>query len=376
MKFPLSRLYSSIDDEPATNNDQSTASEGNKETFHSSTSIVLEGLNPSQLEAATQPSSAITRVVAGPGSGKTKVLTCRIAHLLDQDRHSRILAVTFTRKAAGEMQQRVESLLRQQENAIGNDYAPKVQNDREGISEEGSEPPPRGLERVTLGTFHSICSKILRYNGNQLATLPSVVQDMADRHDAVVNLDGSFVILDQSDQLRIVKECLDEAELDLKKSGIKPLAVLTAIGQIKESFSQGIDPFRKDDSRKPLPKPVRYAQIIYGSYREKLFSNNAVDFDDLIFMTRELLMQDRELQQRLHKRWPHVLVDEFQDTSRSQMDLVKLLTRSSLFVVGDADQSIYSWRGAHVGSLSDFATEFEEFAPNGVHTVYLKENYR
>jgi DNA helicase-2/ATP-dependent DNA helicase PcrA len=87
-------------------------------------------------------------------------------------------------------------------------------------------------------------------------------------------------------------------------------------------------------------------------------------------------MKDRELKERLHKRWPHILVDEFQDTSRSQMDLVKLLTSSSLFVVGDADQSIYSWRGAHVGSLDDFATEFRRYAGDGVSTVYLKENYR
>jgi DNA helicase-2/ATP-dependent DNA helicase PcrA len=340
---------------------------------HSTISSILEGLNPSQVEAVTQPNSAITRVLAGPGSGKTRVLTCRIAYLLEEDRNNRILAVTFTRKASGEMKQRVETLLLKQQGGTQ-----QVDIDNGIVVETTSEL--KGLDRVTLGTFHSVCAKVLRYNGNLLATLPSVVKDMVGSFtttDGVVNLDGSFVILDQSDQLRIVKECLKEAEIDLKKSSVKPQAILNAIGQIKESLSQGIDPFRKGDKNKgPISKTLRTAKQIYGTYREKLFSNNAVDFDDLIFMTRELLMEHRDLRQRLHKRWRHVLVDEFQDTSRSQMDLVKLLTSDSLFVVGDADQSIYSWRGAHVGSLADFATEMQNYIGSGVQSVYLKENYR
>ena len=311
---------------------------------------LLDGLNPSQVEAVIQPTKAITRVIAGPGSGKTKVLTCRVAYLLEEDRRGRVLAVTFTRKAAGEMQQRVEALLQK--------------NDE-------SDSGPRGMERVTLGTFHSVCAKILRFNGELLSSLPSVRTDMVGYDPARVTLDGSFAIFDESDQLRLVKECLDEAEIDIKKSGIKPLQVLNAIGQIKEKLSQGNDPFTDDSNKKMVSKPEKIAKTVYASYREKLFSSNALDFDDLIYMTRELLMEDQELRERLHMRWPHVLVDEFQDTSRSQMDLVKLLTSSSLLVVGDADQSIYSWRGAHAGSLSDFATEFEN-----VHTVNLKENYR
>ena len=371
----------------------STASNIDEQNMgHSTISSIMDGLNPSQVEAVAKPMSAITRVLAGPGSGKTKVLTCRIAYLLEHDRN-RILAVTFTRKAANEMKQRVEKLLTQQQQQQqqnvkddillppSNDddmiYPPSNQDEYYGgqIVEESESTIPKGLERVTLGTFHSVCAKILRYNGNQLAGLPSVVDDMAGQ-DLPINLDGSFAILDQGDQLRILKECLDEAEIDLKKSGIKPLVILNAIGQIKESFSQGIDPFQTKDKRKPLPKSMRLAKDVYGLYRSKLFTNNAVDFDDLIFLTRELLTEDKELRQRLHKRWSHVLVDEFQDTSRSQMDLVKLLTSGSLFVVGDADQSIYSWRGAHVESMSDFATEFSNYCDNGVGTVYLKENYR
>jgi DNA helicase-2/ATP-dependent DNA helicase PcrA len=349
----------------------------------------MEGLNPSQVEAVTQPNSAITRVLAGPGSGKTKVLTCRIAYLLEEDRQNRILAVTFTRKAAGEMQQRVESILKQQQSVEEDLMHPPGSNDEEmmyppgfhsqeeqdhqKIAEETSGVP-KGLDRVTLGTFHSVCAKILRYNGNKLASLPSVVEDMTG--GGPINLDGGFAIVDQSDQLRVLRECLDEAEIDLKKSGIKPLAVLSAIGSIKESLSQGIDPFKTKDNRKPLPKSIKLARDVYLPYRERLFTNNAVDFDDLIFLTRELLTEDRELRQRLHRQWAHVLVDEFQDTSKSQMDLVRLLTSSSLFVVGDADQSIYSWRGAHAGSMSDFAREFKTYADDGVKTVYLKENYR
>jgi DNA helicase-2/ATP-dependent DNA helicase PcrA len=361
-------------------------------TQHSTTSSIMEGLNPSQVEAVTQPMSASTCVMAGPGSGKTKVLTCRIAYLLEQDRRNRILAVTFTRKASGEMQKRVEKLLSQQQSVEddllmyppgmnqndGMVYPPgfhQQQEEHNQIVEETVGSSPKGLERVTLGTFHSVCAKILRYNGNLLATLPSVINDMTNP-EAPINLDGSFVIADQSDQLRILKECFDEAEIDLKKSGIKPLVILNAIGSIKESLSQGIDPFKSNDRRKPIPKSMRLAKDVYGSYREKLFSNNAVDFDDLILLTREMLQENKELRQRLHQRWGHILVDEFQDTSRSQMDLIKLLTSSSLFVVGDADQSIYSWRGAHAGSMSDFAMEFKNYGDNGVVTVYLKENYR
>jgi DNA helicase-2/ATP-dependent DNA helicase PcrA len=347
---------------------------------HSSYSVILEGLNENQVEATTQPTNAITRVIAGPGSGKTRVLTCRIAHLLQEDTRSRILAVTFTRKAAGEMQQRVEKILRAQQ-AVENPAPLSLSNSNDGdangndvIVQESDGAVPPGLDRVTLGTFHSICAKILRWNGALLAGLPLVRQDMAGSSDAT-NLDGGFAILDQGDQLRILKECLDAANIDLKQTGLKPQQILSAISNIKEELVKGNDPFKSNDKRKPVSKTIKVAGQIFGSYRQKLFSNNALDFDDLIFLARELLIENEELRQNLHRRWPHVLVDEFQDTSRSQMDLIKLLTSSSLFVVGDADQSIYSWRGAHVGSLADFADEFKNYM-GGVHTVYLMENYR
>jgi DNA helicase-2/ATP-dependent DNA helicase PcrA len=341
----------------------------------------LEGLNPSQVEAVTQPPTAITRVIAGPGSGKTRVLTCRVAFLLSQDPHSRVLAVTFTKKAAEEMKQRVEKLLLQQQQQQQQQGESEGSTEEDGvvIEDQGAQSPS-DLGRVTLGTFHSICANILRFNGDLLESLPSVERDMVGLSgDSAVNLDGNFAIADTSDQLRILKDCMAEAEINLNNTDVKPVRILTAIASIKEAQAQGIDPFaayNDPKNKKPIPKPLQLAKELYGRYREKLLSNNALDFDDLILMTREMLLTHLNVRQKLHRRWPHVLVDEFQDTSVIQMELVKLLTSDSLFVVGDADQSIYAWRGALESSLSDFRTEFEEFTENGVHTVYLKENYR
>jgi DNA helicase-2/ATP-dependent DNA helicase PcrA len=422
-----------------------------------SSTMLLRDLNPSQIEAVTQPlrvqqehddpsttSMVVTRVIAGPGSGKTKVLTTRIGYLLQEDPYGKVLAVTFTRKAAGEMKERLERLLREQQQfkekeeednnnkSMDDDFTnhndddddddddETIRMDRYGqiIEQEFAASPgnidaegstnPKGLERVELGTFHSICAKILRYNGDSLRDLPSVQRDMSQATPVYmerqqqppnrdvgdgeesetespsmelvhpqINLNGQYAIADQPEQIRILKECLTEQEIDLKALAIKPIQILTTIGKMKEMFAQGQDPFldqRKKGGGGGAGQTMRMARRIYYPYREKLLTNNAVDFDDLILMTRELLTEDVELRERLHKRWPHVLVDEYQDTSKIQMDLIKLLTSSSLFVVGDADQSIYSWRGAHVGSLEEVKIEFESYGK--VRTVFLKENYR
>lgn len=372
---------------------------------------MLRGLNPSQVEAVTQPLEAITRVVAGPGSGKTRVLTCRIAHILlspsssDEDNggrnnnhrgggrrnnynNERVLAVTFTRKAAGEMQKRLRDLLlehqeqQQQRQQSSSNEADALVNVEE---EDGGDPYPKELYRVTLGTFHSICAKILRWNGDLLGTLPSVSRDMVGSQNATF-LDGSFAIVDESEQLRIVRECLEDANIDLNRVGIKVRPVLTAIADCRAAAARGEDPFKnvtawrngsggRNGDKKPPSRAMEVASKVYYKYREKLLARNCLDFDDLIYFARELLMEYGDVQERLQRRWPHVLVDEFQDTSRTQLDLVKLLTSNSLFVVGDADQSIYSWRGAHVGSLSDFEDEFQHIL-GGVETIYLMENYR
>jgi DNA helicase-2/ATP-dependent DNA helicase PcrA len=333
---------------------------------------ILQDLNPSQIEAVTQPLSAITRVVAGPGSGKTRVLTSRIAYLLQQDPTARILGVTFTRKAAGEMQHRLEKLLTETSVAkMGGSSSDQGEIGEEMVGD--IDPTPEGLNRVSLGTFHSICAKILRWNGDLLADLPSVQEVMVGSPNATV-LDGGFSIADQAEQLRILKECLKERELDLKQSGLREFDVLNAIGQCKSKFAQGENPFQKKPG-KQISTAIRVASTIYTLYRAKFLTTNNVDFDDIIYMARELLLENEEVREHLQRRWPHVLVDEFQDTSKAQMDLVKFLTSSSLFIVGDADQSIYSWRGAHVSSLSDFAEEFKGHLGR-VETVYLMENYR
>ena len=343
-----------------------------------SQSILFRDLNPNQIEAVAQPEDAITRVVAGPGSGKTRVLTCRIAYLLQQpgSKH-RVLGVTFTRKAAGEMQERLEKLLVESSSSSPSSYRSSYPEDGSIVEDAfggGSSPYPRGMDRVTLGTFHSICAKILRWNGERLRHLPSVDRDMSGSQNATL-LDGNFVIVPQAGQLQVLKECLKDADIDLKYYDLKPLPLLTTIGKCKAKLAQGVDPFFPPKSKKPLPKAVQVAHKVYRRYREKLLSTNCIDFDDLIFMARELLLQNPDVREHLQRRWTHVLVDEFQDTSRSQMDIVKLLTSRSLFVVGDADQSIYSWRGAHAESLSDFEDEFRnEFGD--VSTVYLMENYR
>lgn len=332
--------------------------------------FILEGLNPSQVEAVTQPLSSITRVVAGPGSGKTRILTARMAHLLQTDPRSRILGVTFTRKAAGEMQLRLEKLLTEQSTRDGDANASRAGDD-EIVQEGEGGAYAKGIHRVSLGTFHSICAKILRWNGDRLASLSSVQRDMVGSLNATV-LDNSFAILDEGEQLRILKTCLDELNIDLSRLGMKPRPILSAIGEVKALYAQGKDPFR---DKKPAMTSLKVAAKVFSRYRQELLAANCLDFDDLILLTRELLLEHDDVRENLHRRWTHVLVDEFQDTSRTQLDLVKLLTSTSLFVVGDADQSIYSWRGAHVGSLSDFEHEFRDCL-GGVQTVYLMENYR
>lgn len=347
-------------------------------------SSILYGLNDAQVEAVTQPLSGITRVVAGPGAGKTRVLTCRIAHLLHEDPNNNVLAVTFTKKASSEMRHRLETILK---NAAASTPPNKRIQDEpssdnhpmQGIAQEeleGSLATP--LNRVTLGTIHSVCAKILKWNNRKLASLPTVVEDMVG---SVIGtyLDGSFSIADQTEQIRIVKNCLEELRIDPTKlpGDIKILAILTTLGKIKArkvAYDIANDvPIKEEVPESTLSK---IATQVYPLYREKMLSSNTLDFDDLIFLARELLHVHVDVREALQKRWHHVLVDEFQDTSDVQVDLVRLLTSESLLVVGDADQSIYGWRGAAVENMSDFEKNFQQHHIAGVKTVYLMENYR
>jgi DNA helicase-2/ATP-dependent DNA helicase PcrA len=339
-----------------------------------SVALLLEDLNPSQRSAVVQPRHSLVRVISGPGSGKTRVLTSRVAHLLlleDTLRRERqqvdsppregewvsggILAVTFTRKAAGEMEERVRAM-------VGDD--------------------PARMSKVTLGTFHSICAKVLRWNGDLIGSLPLVQREASSLllNATANNLDGSYVIVDEAEQFRIIKSCLDEAGISLVDSNIKPMTILSLLSEYKDGIAQneeGENPFEKKkpgSSGPALSKAKKIVVTLYPLYREYLLRHNCLDFDDLIYYCRDLLLHHPDIRERLHRKWNHVLVDEFQDTSRSQLDLVKLWTSRSLMVVGDADQSIYSWRGAYVNSLSDFDKEFRAFGD--VVTVFLMENYR
>lgn len=290
---------------------------------------------------------------------------------------SNILAVTFTKKAASEMENRLQKLLLVIQEAKSADTKSRhLDSDsvNEYYDDNVQRPVHSGIHRVSVGTFHSICARILRTNGEALSLLPSVVSDMERSHNQT-NLDGKFNIIDQGEQLRVIKECLSDHSVTLKNYDLKPMDILSGVSFIKQEIIKGKNPFGKERKRS-LSTREQIALKVYYTYREKLFATNCIDFDDIIYLTRELLMLKSAVREQFRKKWTHILVDEFQDTSQVQLDLVKLLTSSSLLVVGDADQSIYSWRGAHVGSMSDFENDFRAYHPTGVATVYLMENYR
>ena len=357
---------------------------------------ILDGLNDSQRAAVTMPHNSLVRVVAGPGAGKTKVLTSRIAWLLNNDGTSpvrtmdtrreessrteflpRILAVTFTKKAAGEMEQRLRMLL---ERMQATDEVPAYVRGNDDEVPEASLP--KGMNRVTLGTFHSVCSRILRRYGDQLNRLPSV------RCYKNSCLDSSFTILDQSEQIRVVKECMKRTGVATTTSSqqaadssstIKPGDILHHISNMKANdmdrssyANEGLKPKNQSPKMKRL---LNLSREIYPLYCSNLFARNALDFDDLLLLSRDLISSNSTVLSELQKRWSFVLIDEFQDTSNVQLDLVSKLVNKSLFIVGDQDQSIYSWRGASIeGMMNDriFGSERK----TAVHTLYLTENYR
>ena len=261
-------------------------------------------------------------ILAGAGSGKTRVITYRITHLLEQGvKPWNILAVTFTNKAAGEMKERVTAL--SQEKGAG----------------------------VWISTFHSFCAQFLRTEGSRYG------------------LDRGFTIYDDDDQKKLVRDCLRELNLDDKK--IKPGAVLNRISREKdqlmdaESFS--IAALGSGDPQKQM------LAGIYSLYQKKLESALALDFGDLIMKSVEFLQAYPDLREKYQERFRHILVDEYQDTNRAQYMLTKTLAarHQNLCVVGDDDQSIYSWRGADIRNILDFEKDYK-----AVKTVKLEQNYR
>jgi DNA helicase-2/ATP-dependent DNA helicase PcrA len=278
---------------------------------------LIEKLNPQQQQAVTAGLGPVL-VMAGPGSGKTRVLTSRIAYLIGEMgvRPYNILAVTFTNKAAREMANRVTDLL-------------------------GGVAP--GL---TLGTFHATCARLLRREAQHLP------------------FDDNFVIYDQDDQLDLVKRALADLNLDEKRH--RPPVVHNAISNAKnELILPDAYPIQSY-----LDEVVRR---VYKRYQELLLSNNALDFDDLLLWTAYLLEENAPVREKYARRFEHILVDEFQDTNQAQYRLLRHLSsfHRNLFVVGDADQSIYRWRGADYRNVLRFQKDFAD-----AQVILLEQNYR
>ena len=278
---------------------------------------LLDGLNPQQRQAVEAPPGP-TLVIAGPGSGKTAVLTRRVAYLIRE--HGippyRIMAVTFTNKAAREMQERIEKLVGDQ------------------------------VKGLMIGTFHAICARLLR------------------REAAKIGIKPDFVIYDTDDQLTLVKHAIVEARLDTDKH--QPRRYLNLISSAKNEL---IGPEAYPDGN----FNDRIVGKLYRRYQELLRTNNALDFDDLLSCAVELFRQHPDVRQRYHDLYAHILVDEFQDTNTAQYALVRLLAgdMGSLFCVGDPDQSIYRFRGADYRNLNRFQRDY----PNA-QLIMLEHNYR
>lgn len=293
-------------------------------------SKILDNLNPRQLEAVTHFTGPLL-VIAGAGSGKTRALTHRIAYLIEEKGISpwNILAVTFTNKAANEMKKRIVKLL-----------GGSAELDFQSYAEDRAVP--------TIGTFHSVCIRILRKNIHLLG------------------YESAFVIYDDADQQILIKRVLEEMGMDTKK--MTPRAVLSHISNAKNQ----------------LLLPGDYAQFandyfsekvaqVYPRYQQYLQKNNALDFDDIIMKTVQLFQKFPEILDHYQEKFRFISVDEYQDTNKAQYVLIKLLASKyqNICVIGDADQSIYSWRGATIQNILDFEKDYPE-----VKTVVLEQNYR
>ncbi|HUV05256.1 MAG TPA: UvrD-helicase domain-containing protein [Armatimonadota bacterium] len=283
-------------------------------------SKILEDLNPAQREAVQHIDGPLL-IFAGAGSGKTRALTYRIAYLIGH--HSvdprKILAVTFTNKAAREMKERIEGLV-------------------------GS----RMLAQMWVGTFHATCARILRENGDK------------------ISLEREFVIYDQDDELKLIRECLEDLNLDERDNSAAQ--ILSKISQAKEQLV-----LPEDYSKGALGTYDKLVDRVYPLYQKKLRANQALDFDDLILYAVRLLMEREDVRDHYQRKFEYILVDEYQDINHAQFEFVRLLAdrHKNICVVGDDDQSIYSWRGADV----DIILSFQRHYP-GAKVVTLEQNYR
>lgn len=284
---------------------------------------ILDKLNPEQRRAVMTTEGPLL-VFAGAGSGKTRVITNRIAYLIIENKINpgNILAVTFTKKAAGEMQERIVSLLKE------------LKSDSFGIP--------------TIGTFHSIGAMILRQNAKE------------------TGLTNNFSIYDSDDSDNMVKELLLERDIDIKQ--IKPASVSHLISSAKnemispEKFKLHYGGYIED-----------IAAEIYPDYQKQLLAQNSVDFGDLLYLTVKILMENKGLRKKYQEKFRYLLIDEYQDTNHAQYMFAKLLSEEhqNICVVGDDDQGIYGWRGANIKNIQSFERDFKN-----VTVVKLEQNYR
>lgn len=277
------------------------------------------GLNPQQAEAVINTEGPML-IMAGAGSGKTKVLTCRVANLLQKGvRPYRILAITFTNKAAAEMRERVNNM---------------------------SGPAAKD---VWLFTFHAFCARFLRM---EIDKLPGY--------------GGNFAIYDTADSQNLIKQILKEMNLDDKR--FQPSGILLRISNAKNAL-QDAAAF----ARQAGDFYEQKVADIYSRYEQKLQLNNALDFDDLLMLSIKLLQENKEVREKYQDRFDYLLVDEYQDTNHAQYLLTKFLAAKhrNICVVGDADQSIYGWRGADIQNILDFEKDYPD-----AKVIKLEQNYR
>ena len=286
-------------------------------------SNLLDQLNPQQ-RAAVEETEGPLLILAGAGSGKTRVITYRIAYLIEarQVPPENILAVTFTNKAADQMKERVEKLL------------------------SGQLELRPGAPHVS--TFHSFCVSVLR------------------RHIDRLGYSRDFTIYDDDDQLRVLKACIQE--LGLSEQITSPRSALAKISYTKNRGSSPEELYRQAAS----PEMEKLASL-YERYENKLRRANALDFDDLLLKTVDLFYESSEVCERYNQRFRYIQVDEYQDTNRIQYQLIRQLTllQQNLCVVGDEDQSIYRWRGADIENILNFEKDYPR-----AKVIRLEQNYR
>ncbi|GAB4463454.1 MAG: DNA helicase PcrA [Elainellaceae cyanobacterium] len=337
------------------------------------TADFLAHLNPSQRRAVEHYCGPLL-VVAGAGSGKTRALTFRIANLVLTHRvdPENILAVTFTNKAAREMKERIEKLFaeREAQSKHGKPLEALPEHEQTRLK---SFVYKTITKELWIGTFHALCARILRFDIEKF------------QHPGGYSWNRNFSIFDESDAQALVKDIvINQLNLDDKK--FDPRSVRYAISNAK---NQGWSPI--DLEREQPNFRGRTIANVYAEYQKALASNNGLDFDDLILIPVQLCRQNEQVLAYWHKRFRHILVDEYQDTNRTQYDLIRMLVTNgeetekftqweyrSVFVVGDADQSIYSFRAADFRILLEFQDDFGDGLPDDdTRTmVKLEENYR